>query len=537
MNQLGSMETAKEVLEEGLKCKAEPCNTIVDAHRLLIRRMNIRTMIPSLPGTGTTTNTGITTTNNNATTNSNNNNSMISSGSSNRKVLKALNITNDESSDEDITFNYEPPSTSPAATMISVPKDQQRGAVTAISAPSGNNTNSADVASPELEMSLSSNHHEDATLTVKVATTTNANASNNCSMKRVNFQQPNFPNPSPLFLPSSNSSNGTTLNRITSLTKVPSNLLKLSTKKKVASIANISSSTKASSFRLLQSAPQRQLIVPSQQQKQNEEEGDHDDTNEVPVPVRVSASEKRKKPNIHKGTTAGASSMITQSDIAYMLSWDPNAPRKKPSQEQPVVATVPSSTVNSTNNHTSSTDTNSTNTSTNSVSATNSTSGVNTNNTNGNNQICASTNNSTTSSNTNHTSTSANSTNRQKNCAANPSTTNTTDVISSSDYHPQYLPLASHSNILCVNGTSYSKLGVIGKGGSCKVYRVLSPDNYHIYALKKVRLEGMRQKEIDSYANEVALLKRLAGNVSIVKFVDSELDYVRKVRADIKICM
>ena len=92
-----------------------------------------------------------------------------------------------------------------------------------------------------------------------------------------------------------------------------------------------------------------------------------------------------------------------------------------------------------------------------------------------------------------------------------------------SSVNPKFLPLVTEDNILTVNGTPYAKLGVIGKGGSCKVYRALS-ETCSVVAIKKVKLEGMDTKAIEGYANEIALLKRLRGNSSIIEMYDSEVD-------------
>lgn len=91
----------------------------------------------------------------------------------------------------------------------------------------------------------------------------------------------------------------------------------------------------------------------------------------------------------------------------------------------------------------------------------------------------------------------------------------------------QFLPLVHHENILQVNSSSYAKLGVIGKGGSCKVYRALSK-KCAVVAIKKVKLEGMDRKAIEGYANEISLLKRLRGNPAIIQMYDSEVDIKRK---------
>ena len=90
-----------------------------------------------------------------------------------------------------------------------------------------------------------------------------------------------------------------------------------------------------------------------------------------------------------------------------------------------------------------------------------------------------------------------------------------------------FLPLISEDNMLRVNSVPYVKLGVIGKGGSCKVYRALSKD-CSVLAIKKVKLDKLDKKAIDGYANEIALLKRLRGNPCIIQLHDSEVDLQRK---------
>jgi serine/threonine-protein kinase TTK/MPS1 len=91
----------------------------------------------------------------------------------------------------------------------------------------------------------------------------------------------------------------------------------------------------------------------------------------------------------------------------------------------------------------------------------------------------------------------------------------------------EFLPLVHENNIVQVNGSSYAKLGVIGKGGSCKVYRALSK-KCAVVAIKKVKLEGMDKKAIEGYANEISLLKRLRGNPAIIQMYDAEVDLERK---------
>lgn len=100
-------------------------------------------------------------------------------------------------------------------------------------------------------------------------------------------------------------------------------------------------------------------------------------------------------------------------------------------------------------------------------------------------------------------------------------------VLIPSDQNEDFMALVSESNIIRVNHMPYAKLGVIGRGGSCKVYRALSKQ-YNVVAVKKVKLAGMDRRQIDGYSNEVALLKRLKGNPSIIQLFDSEIDLKRK---------
>ncbi|GKY93744.1 hypothetical protein MPSEU_000341500 [Mayamaea pseudoterrestris] len=94
-------------------------------------------------------------------------------------------------------------------------------------------------------------------------------------------------------------------------------------------------------------------------------------------------------------------------------------------------------------------------------------------------------------------------------------------------YNNDFLQMARQDNMLTVNGASYMKIGVIGKGGSCKVYRALSKDG-HVLAIKKVKLAGMTQNAMEGYANEIALLKRLRGSPSIIQLYDSQIDLAQK---------
>ncbi len=99
--------------------------------------------------------------------------------------------------------------------------------------------------------------------------------------------------------------------------------------------------------------------------------------------------------------------------------------------------------------------------------------------------------------------------------------------ISLSGVDIDFLPLIQEKKIVFVNNVKYLKLAVVGKGGSCKVYRCLTKDLCTV-AIKKVNLKGMSRKAVEGYANEIELLRRLRGNQSIVQLYDSEVDVKRK---------
>jgi len=85
------------------------------------------------------------------------------------------------------------------------------------------------------------------------------------------------------------------------------------------------------------------------------------------------------------------------------------------------------------------------------------------------------------------------------------------------------VPVASQvsQGTIVVNGKSYQKLSTIGKGGSSKVYQAF--DGKRICAIKYVNLEEADDFIVQSYINEISLLKRLQGNDNIIKLYDWEL--------------
>ncbi|CAE6464591.1 unnamed protein product [Rhizoctonia solani] len=80
---------------------------------------------------------------------------------------------------------------------------------------------------------------------------------------------------------------------------------------------------------------------------------------------------------------------------------------------------------------------------------------------------------------------------------------------------------AKRDRFVC-NKQEYTVVDCIGRGGSSKVYKVISPTN-KIYALKRVRLDSKVDEEtMRGYVNEMQLLKRLDGNERIIKLIDSQ---------------
>ncbi|KAJ3179007.1 hypothetical protein HDU87_003277 [Geranomyces variabilis] len=76
---------------------------------------------------------------------------------------------------------------------------------------------------------------------------------------------------------------------------------------------------------------------------------------------------------------------------------------------------------------------------------------------------------------------------------------------------------------ISVNGVMYRKLGLIGRGGSSKVYKIMAQDQ-KLYALKKVKLKGQEDSAIEGYLNEIALLRRLDKNDRIIHLINWELN-------------
>ncbi|XP_068733387.1 dual specificity protein kinase TTK-like [Montipora capricornis] len=88
-------------------------------------------------------------------------------------------------------------------------------------------------------------------------------------------------------------------------------------------------------------------------------------------------------------------------------------------------------------------------------------------------------------------------------------------------------PAQASQDIVVVKGKSYLRLGIIGRGGSSKVYRAF--DGKRICAMKFVDLEEADDFMVQSYFNEIDLLNRLQGNDNIIKLFDWELNQEKRI--------
>ena len=73
-----------------------------------------------------------------------------------------------------------------------------------------------------------------------------------------------------------------------------------------------------------------------------------------------------------------------------------------------------------------------------------------------------------------------------------------------------------------MHGKKYSRIDVIGKGGSSKVWRVIS-DTGGIFALKQVSIRAHDAETRASFVNEITLLEKLRGHPQIINLIASDM--------------
>jgi serine/threonine-protein kinase TTK/MPS1 len=82
-------------------------------------------------------------------------------------------------------------------------------------------------------------------------------------------------------------------------------------------------------------------------------------------------------------------------------------------------------------------------------------------------------------------------------------------------------------NHVAINGKVFTRMDCIGRGGSSRVYKVMA-ENYKIFALKKVTMDGVDELAVGGYKGEIDLLKRLEGEERVVRLYDYEMNDEKK---------
>jgi hypothetical protein len=80
------------------------------------------------------------------------------------------------------------------------------------------------------------------------------------------------------------------------------------------------------------------------------------------------------------------------------------------------------------------------------------------------------------------------------------------------------------NQVFVINGKTYHKLEIVGKGGSGKVYKVIGED-LKIYALKRVKFNPEDIRAVESYKNEISLLRSLKDRPNIIQMYECSEDY------------
>lgn len=85
--------------------------------------------------------------------------------------------------------------------------------------------------------------------------------------------------------------------------------------------------------------------------------------------------------------------------------------------------------------------------------------------------------------------------------------------------------VASGKRSFVVNGIGYERIGMLGRGGSSKVYSVLCSQTRTMYAMKRVALDRADFDTYQSYTNEIELLRRLKGHDRIIQLIDHQISF------------
>jgi serine/threonine protein kinase len=88
-----------------------------------------------------------------------------------------------------------------------------------------------------------------------------------------------------------------------------------------------------------------------------------------------------------------------------------------------------------------------------------------------------------------------------------------------------------------VNGCTYLKLKVIGRGMSGAVYKALRYPDMEIFAIKVVELKEDQVEFTESYKHEISLLQRLRGKPGIIQLEDSEVTDTHVTIVCVRVCL
>ncbi|KAG4428769.1 hypothetical protein IFR05_015749 [Cadophora sp. M221] len=80
---------------------------------------------------------------------------------------------------------------------------------------------------------------------------------------------------------------------------------------------------------------------------------------------------------------------------------------------------------------------------------------------------------------------------------------------------------------ITINSNAYQRLECIGRGGSCRVYRVMS-ENFKIWALKKVSLADVDEQAVRGFKGEIDLLRKLSKVDRVVQLRDWEVNEAKQ---------
>jgi serine/threonine-protein kinase TTK/MPS1 len=90
-------------------------------------------------------------------------------------------------------------------------------------------------------------------------------------------------------------------------------------------------------------------------------------------------------------------------------------------------------------------------------------------------------------------------------------------------------------NIVKIKNKVFTRMDLLGRGGSSRVYRVMA-ENYKVFALKKVNLEEAEESAVRGYKGEIDLLRKLEGVDRVVRLYDYEINEEKGTLSVVGLC-